>query len=182
MIFKESAVRRAFTLLESGPVILVSVYDGKKNNAMTVSWHAVTDFDGGIALISGSWNESFDTMMKTKECVICVPPASMLETVVKIGTVSGKNVDKFKFFGLTAEKGRFVSAPLITECLSCIECKVENYIENPGIVLLRAVEVWENTEIKDRRTAHAVGDGTFIIDGEIKNYKKLMAEKLPEGI
>ena len=32
---------KAFTLLESGPVVLVTTNDGKQNNIMTISWTMV---------------------------------------------------------------------------------------------------------------------------------------------
>jgi hypothetical protein len=35
---------------------------------------------------------------------------------------------------------------------------------------------------KERRTIHAVGDGTFVADGRRYDRRKLMASKLPAGI
>jgi flavin reductase (DIM6/NTAB) family NADH-FMN oxidoreductase RutF len=35
---------KAFTLIESGPVVLVTTHEGKKNNIMTISWNMVMDF------------------------------------------------------------------------------------------------------------------------------------------
>jgi len=31
-------ISKAFTLMESGPVVLVTTNDGEKNNIMTISW------------------------------------------------------------------------------------------------------------------------------------------------
>ncbi len=41
---------KAFTLIESGPVVLVTTNDGKKNNIMTISWTTVMDFTPQFAL------------------------------------------------------------------------------------------------------------------------------------
>ena len=64
---KKGDIRRAFTYLESGAVLLVKTNDGKKDNVMTISWQMVMDFVPHIAISTGGWNESFETILKTKE-------------------------------------------------------------------------------------------------------------------
>ena len=39
-------------------------------------------------------------------------------------TRPGREIDKFEKFGLTAEKGEKVKAPLIAECFANYECKL----------------------------------------------------------
>jgi hypothetical protein len=34
----------------------------------------------------------------------------------------------------------------------------------------------------ERRTVHAVGDGTFVVDGRRIDRRKMMASKLPGGL
>ena len=169
-------------LLEPGPVILVTTASRGKNNIMTISWHMVMDFTPQFALMTGAWNYSFEALMKTRECVIAVPTVDIAETVVKIGACSGSDTDKFKKFELTPLKTKSVKAPLIKECLANIECRVADYIEKHNIFILDAVHAWIDSGRKERRTIHAVGDGTFIIDGRTISYRKLMISKLPPGI
>ena len=38
---RQLKLSKAFTLMEPGPVVLVTTYDGKKNNIMTISWTMV---------------------------------------------------------------------------------------------------------------------------------------------
>ena len=92
--YKKTDVARSLLFIEPGPVTLVSSYDKetKTPNIMTISWTLALDFNHHIALCTGPWNYSFDIIMKSKECVVAVPPASMAETVVKIGDISGKIV------------------------------------------------------------------------------------------
>ena len=168
--------------MESGPVVLVTTYDGKKNNVMTISWTMVLDFKPTFAITTGEWNYSFTALRKTKECVISIPTVDMLNKVVGIGTCSGADTDKFEKFKLTPVKGREVKAPLIKECLANIECKVVDIVKKYNIVVLDAVAAYFDTSLKEKRTVHAVGDGTFIIDGRKLNRKKLMASKLPKGL
>lgn len=106
----------------------------------------------------------------------------MAETVVDIGMVSGEDTDKFRKFGLTALPAATVSAPLVKECLACLECEVENIVEPYGFVVMRVRRVWVNEEIADRRILHAVGDGTFCADGERFDLRKRMEAKLPPGL
>lgn len=168
--------------IEPGPVVLVTTNDNGKNNIMTLSWHMVMDFTPRIALSTGPWNHSFTTFMKTKECVLAVPTVDLAEKVIRIGTCSGTTVDKFKEFGLTALPSKSVKAPLIAECLACLECKVIDYVEPHGIVVLQAERVWCDNDRKERRTFHANGDGTFVVDGETLDYRSLMGKWVPEGV
>ena len=167
--------------MESGPVVLVTTYDGKKNNVMTISWTMVLDFKPTFAITTGEWNYSFAALRKTKECVISIPTVDMLNKVVGIGTCSGADTDKFEKFKLTPVKGREVEAPLIKECLANIECKVVDIVKKHNIVVLDAVAAYFDTSPKEKRTVHAVGDGTFIVDGRKLDRKKLMASKIPKG-
>ena len=168
--------------MESGPVVLVTTNDGEKDNIMTISWTMVLDFTPVFAIVTGEWNYSFAALRKTKECVISIPTVDMLDKVVGIGTCSGADTDKFAKFKLTPVKGRIVKAPLIKECLANIECKVVDIVKRHNIVVLKAVAAYFDTSRKEKRTVHAVGDGTFIVDGRKLSRKKMMASKIPSGI
>lgn len=173
---------RAFTLIEPGPVVLVTTRDGNKNNLMTVSWTMVLDFTPKFAIATGAWNYSFAALRKTRECVIAVPTVDLLDRVVAIGTCSGADTDKFAKFKLTAVRGKVVEAPLIRECLANIECKVVDMVLKHNIVVLEAVAAHIDSARKEKRMVHAVGDGTFIVDGRRLDRGKMMAAKLPEGL
>ena len=71
---------------------------------------------------------------------------------------------------------------MIKECLANIECKVVDLVNKYNIVVLEAVAAYEDAERKEKRTVHAVGDGTFIVDGRRLDRRKMMASKLPAGI
>jgi flavin reductase (DIM6/NTAB) family NADH-FMN oxidoreductase RutF len=179
---KQLKISKAFTLMESGPVVLVTTNDGEKDNIMTISWTMVLDFTPVFAIATGEWNYSFAALRKTKECVISIPTVDMLDKVVGIGTCSGADTDKFAKFKLTQVKGSIVKAPLIKQCLANIECKVVDIVKRYNIVVLKAVAAYFDTSRKEKRTVHAVGDGTFIVDGRKLSRKKMMASKIPSGI
>jgi hypothetical protein len=79
---KQLKISKAFTLIESGPVVLVTTNDGKKDNIMTISWTMVVDFTPIFAITTGEWNYSFTALRKTKECGIAIPTVDMLDKVV----------------------------------------------------------------------------------------------------
>lgn len=179
---RELELSKAFTLIEPGPVVLVTTYDGSKNNVMTISWTMVLDFTPMFAITTGAWNHSFAALRKSKECVIAIPTVELLDQVVEIGTCSGSDTDKFAKFKLTALPGKVVNAPLIGECLANIECKVVDIIRKHNIIVLEAVAAHLDPARKEKRTVHAVGDGTFIVDGRRLDRREMMAAKLPDGI
>jgi flavin reductase (DIM6/NTAB) family NADH-FMN oxidoreductase RutF len=179
---KRLKISKAFTLMESGPVVLVTTNDGNKDNVMTISWTMVLDFTPVFAMTTGEWNYSFAALRKTRECVISIPTVDMLDKVVGIGTCSGADTDKFAEFKLTPEKARKVRAPLIRECLANIECNVVDIVKKHNIVVLEGVAAYFDASRKEKRTVHAVGDGTFIVDGRRLSRKKMMASRIPKGI
>ncbi len=179
---KKMQIDKAFTLMESGPVVLVTTADGKKDNVMTISWTMVMDFTPRFAITTGPWNYSFAALRKTKECVISIPTVDLIDTVVGVGTCSGADTDKFEKFMLTSVKGENVKAPLIKECLANIECKVIDIIRKHNVIVLDGIAAYIDDKRKEKRTLHAVGDGTFIVDGRKISRKRMMRSKLPAGV
>jgi flavin reductase (DIM6/NTAB) family NADH-FMN oxidoreductase RutF len=175
-------LNRAFTLIEPGPVVLVTTFDGSRNNIMTISWTMVLDFSAKFAIATGAWNHSYAALRRTRECVIAIPTVDMLDRVLGIGTCSGTDMDKFKRFGLTVQAADIVHAPLVKECLANIECRVLDIVRKHSIVVLQAVAAHMDTNRKEKRMLHAVGDGTFIVDGRHLDRREMMASKLPPGI
>jgi flavin reductase (DIM6/NTAB) family NADH-FMN oxidoreductase RutF len=181
-LMRQMKLDKAFTLMESGPVVLVTTHDGKRDNIMTITWTMVVDFTPQFALTTGAWNYSFVALSKHRECVIAIPTVDLIDKVVGIGTCSGVDTDKFAKFRLTPAPGKFVEAPLIEECLANIECKVIDIVKKHNIVVLEALAAYVDPARKEQRTIHAVGDGTFIVDGRKIDRRKMMAAKLPPGV
>jgi flavin reductase (DIM6/NTAB) family NADH-FMN oxidoreductase RutF len=142
----------------------------------------VVDFTPRFALLTGAWNYSYKALVKTKECVIAIPTVDISRKVVEIGMCSGSDTDKFRKFELTPLKGKSVHAPLIKECIANIECRVVDHIKKHNIIIIEAVHAWIDPRRKERRTIHANGDGTFVVDGRTINYRNLMLPKLPPGV
>lgn len=179
---KKLKIEKAFTLLEPGPVVLVTTSDGRRSNIMTISWTMVVDFTPRFAITTGPWNHSYAALRKTRQCVIAIPTVDMIDTVVGIGTCSGDDTDKFETFGLTAVKAKHVDAPLIAQCLANIECEVVDIVKKHDIIVLDGIAAYVDAARRERRTLHAVGDGTFIVDGRRLDRRRMMRSKLPDGV
>jgi flavin reductase (DIM6/NTAB) family NADH-FMN oxidoreductase RutF len=179
---RQLKLSKAFTLLESGPVVLVTTHDRRKDNIMTISWTMVLDFAALFAVTTGEWNYSFGSLRKNRECVIAIPTVDLLDKVIRIGSCSGRDTDKFAKFKLTPLRAKLVDAPLIKECLANIECRVVDIVEKHHIVVLQGVAAHVDRARKDKRVLHAVGDGTFIVDGRRIDRKKMMASRLAPDV
>lgn len=173
---------RVFTLIEPGPVVMVTTQDRGRPNVMTISWTTALDFSPCFAIVTGAWNHSFAALRRTRECVVAIPGADLLDAVVGVGTCSGADTDKFARFGLTPVPARSVAAPRIRECLANIECRVVEVLARRNLVVLEAVAASVDRARAEQRRLHAVGDGTFIADGERFDRRRRMAGKLPPGL
>lgn len=76
----------------------------------------------GIAIHKQRYSHSL--ISATREYVVNCPTAAMVEIVDKVGSVSGRSVDKFAEFNLTPVPADVVKPPLIEECPMNIECRV----------------------------------------------------------
>lgn len=168
--------------MESGPVVFITTHDGKTNNIMTISWTMVMGFTPIFGITTGPWNYSYAALRKSRECVIAIPCVDLIDQVVGVGTCSGADTDKFEKFGLTPVKAKHVKSPLIKECLANIECSVIDIINKHNIVVLEGVAAYFDSSRKEKRTLHAIGDGTFVVDGRKLDRRKMMRSKLPEGV
>jgi flavin reductase (DIM6/NTAB) family NADH-FMN oxidoreductase RutF len=124
----------------------------------------------------GPWDYTYKALRTTRECVLAIPTVDLAAKVVDIGNCSGRDVDKFQQFGLTALPAKKVKAPLIAECLANLECRVMDtrMVNRYGMFVLEVVKGWIDSNRTERRTFHANGDGTFVVDGRTIDLKKKM--------
>lgn len=179
---KELEINKIFTLIEPGPVTLITTADDGKPNIMALSWSVVLGYDGRFAIMTGPWNYSYKALMKNRECVVHIPGVELIEKVIGVGTTTGEDTDKFERFGLTAFGSKLVAPPSIRECMAGIECRVADFIKDYDLIVLQAVYAWVVPGYKDMQAFHYRGDGTFIADGQQMNYRREMASKIPSGV
>jgi len=118
---------------------------------------------------------------KSKECVINIPTVDLTEEVIGIGNCTGKKVNKFKKFNLTAIPGEAVKAPLIKECYANFECKVvdDSLLPRYSFFILEVLKAHAPSSPKYPKTLHYRGDGVFMISGKSVGYpEKFRPENL----
>ena len=179
---KPLPLAQAFTLIEPGPVVWVCTHDGERPNVMTITWTMVMDFSPTFALTTGPWNHSWAALTERRECVLAIPSDDMIDQVIGVGMCSGADTDKFARFGLTAVPASQVAPPLVRDCMANIECRVTDVLQPHGIVVLQGLAAWRDARRTRRRMLHAVGDGTFIVDGARIDRREGMRAKLPPGV
>jgi flavin reductase (DIM6/NTAB) family NADH-FMN oxidoreductase RutF len=170
--FPVSQIRR---FLEPGPVVLVSSAWKGETNIMTMGWHMVMEFTPSLVgcLIAGS-NHSFELVRRARECVINVPTVVLADEVVGIGNCSGRDVDKFARFGLTALPAAKVKAPLIAECYANLECRLHDgaLIDTYNVFIWEVVKAHAPAAPKYPRTLHYRGDGVFMLAGKTVSFRR----------
>jgi len=171
--FPVSDVRR---FLEPGPIVLVSSAWKGQTNIMTMGWHMVMG-EGPSLIGCYIWdaNHSFEMIRKSKECVINIPTVELATTVVDIGNSSGRDIDKFMTFKLTASPGEKVGAPLIRECYANFECRLidSSLIKKYSLFVLAVVKAHVPARPRFPQTLHYRGDGLFMISGPtVSKYRK----------
>lgn len=168
---------KVYQLLEPGPVVLLTTAHKGRANVMTMSWHMMVEFEPPlIACVVSSGDYSFAALRATRECVIAVPAAAIADKVVQVGNASGRDIDKFAAFGLTAVPAAEVSAPLVKECFANLECRVVDgrLVNAYNLFVLEVVKAWVDPRQKDPKTIHHRGYGTFVVDGEVIKLKSRM--------
>ncbi|WP_243304932.1 flavin reductase family protein [Geothrix oryzisoli] len=163
-----------YTLLEPGPVVLLTTAHRGRANLMAMSWHMMMEFNPPLVgcLVSGA-NHSFEALRKTRECVIAIPAAGLAKQVVKVGNASGRDLDKFAAFGLTPLPAKKVAAPLVAECFANLECRVADtrFVNRYNLFVLEVVQAWIDSTQKKPKTLHHHGYGVFVVDGETIRLK-----------
>ena len=159
---------QVYALLEPGPVVLLTTARRGRANVMTMSWHMMVEFTPPqLACVVSNANHSFAALRATGECVIAIPAVRLARKVVAVGNCSGRDIDKFAEFGLTAAPAAQVTPPLIGECFANLECKVvdRRMVNRYNLFILEVVRAWRDPAQKNPRTIHHHGYGKFVVDG-----------------
>jgi flavin reductase (DIM6/NTAB) family NADH-FMN oxidoreductase RutF len=125
-MFKEIKLSKSNRLLEPGCVILVTTGTMDRKNVMTFSWQtSINSGNPHLVLLSiGKGHYSNELIKENPELVINIPGSELLEKVNACGRITGRKVDKFEKYSLTAKPATLVTPPVIEECMAYLECKV----------------------------------------------------------
>ena len=165
----ELPLAEVYAVLEPGPVLLLSTAQDGRANVMPMSWHCMLEFEPPqVGCVVSAANHSFAALDATGECVLNVPTAELLDTLVDCGNSHGDRLDKFARFGLTALPSEKVEPPRVEECYANLECRVvdRQLVGSYNFFVLEVVKAWHDPAVTAPRTLHHRGYGKFMLAGE----------------
>ncbi|MEM1607741.1 MAG: flavin reductase family protein [Ignisphaera sp.] len=122
-------------------VVILSVCEGGRYNAMPASWITpVSEEPPTIAVAIDRESYTFTCIEYSKEATFNIPSAQHVDVVYKLGSVSGRSVDKIKMFGLSLAKANRVGAPIWQDAIGWLEGRVTSFVD-VGEVRLYVFEV-----------------------------------------
>ncbi len=149
----EVKLNQAKWLVEPGCVVLVTTGTMENPNVMTFSWQTpVNSADPCLIVLAISHvRYSYDLIKQNNELVINVPGEELLEQTHFVGTVTGRDIDKFRESGLTAVPAKVVAPPLIEECAAHLECRVVEIfnMQSHDLLVCEVLRAIAETELFD---------------------------------
>ena len=149
----EVKLSQAKWIVEPGCVVLVTTGTMANPNVMTFSWQTpVNSADPCLIVLAISHARySYDLIKENNELVINVPGEELLEQTHFVGTVTGKDIDKFKESGLTPVPAQVVGPPLIEECAAHLECRVAEIfkMQSHDLLVCEVLRAAAETELFD---------------------------------
>lgn len=171
---------QAYRLLNHGPVTLVTSAHEGKQNVMAAAWAMPLDFDPPkVAVVIDANTFTRGLIEASGEFALNIPCRAIADNVLKAGSASGKDVDKFVHAGLTHFPAQIIGAPLVEGCVVWLECRVLPRPDNQQRHDLFLGEVvaaqaddrvfkdgrWQFGDNDDLRTLHYYGGGSFALTG-----------------
>jgi flavin reductase (DIM6/NTAB) family NADH-FMN oxidoreductase RutF len=121
----------AKTVAQPAPAWVIGSYDAQgKPNIMTIAWGGICCSQPPCVTISlRKATYTYECIKARKAYTVNIPSAALVQEADYVGTVSGRDVDKFAMTKLTPVRSELVDAPFIKEFPVVIECKVLHTLE-----------------------------------------------------
>lgn len=136
-------------------VVLVATNNGKKaGNVMAVGWTCVVS-GAPLMLAFGIDDGSFTYQLirRNRDFVVAFPSTKMARQTLFAGSKHGFKIDKIKAGGFAAAKASAVSAPLLSDAVVNLECRLVK-IYKPGdcpVIIGRVVAAHQNADRRLKR-------------------------------
>lgn len=110
--------------------LVSSIDKNGRPNVATLAWITTVSAEPPLISIAvGRTRYTHECISSTREFVVNLPTIEILKEVQLAGSISGRDVDKFKETGLTPEESIAVKTPCVKECAAHLECKVADVKE-----------------------------------------------------
>ena len=124
--FRPVKLEHASRLINHGPTVLVTSAHGGRRNVMAAAWSMPVEFTPPrIAVVIDKRTYTRELAAASGTFGIIVPGAAMIDLTYAVGSTSGREIDKFKAFGIETVQGPVLGLPLIeTNCAAWLECRL----------------------------------------------------------
>ncbi|UCD03074.1 MAG: flavin reductase [Candidatus Aenigmatarchaeota archaeon] len=140
-------------------VVLVSCRHEGKDDIIAVAWHMPTSFKPPLYAISiGLPRFSHDVIKNSGAFCVNFIADEQREMVIKCGTSSGRNVDKFREFKIAKEECETIECPKIKKVVGFLECRVVESVETGDHTIFIGEVLKSNLQGHGKRIYHI--DGT----------------------
>ncbi|RLA84210.1 MAG: flavin reductase family protein [Deltaproteobacteria bacterium] len=120
-------------------VLVVSLDQGGRPNAMGVGWWSIVSWEPRLLAISVAPERyTYECLKARGEFTLCFPSKDLKEAAWLCGTRSGRKVDKFALGKLKGIPSRFVRPPLLEGSTVAFECRIKEEMEAGDHVLFLA--------------------------------------------
>lgn len=173
-------LRSASKLLNHGPTTLLTTAHAGRRNVMAAAWVMPLDFDPPkLAAVIAADTFTRELLLASGEVVVHAPTVAQATLTHAVGSVSGRETDKFAANALATSPASLVGAPLLEGCAAWLECRrvAEPAMEERyDLFVLEVVAAWADGASWDgrefrftdpaTRTIHHVAKGHFFATGD----------------
>jgi flavin reductase (DIM6/NTAB) family NADH-FMN oxidoreductase RutF len=181
-VFHPVALQHASRLVNHGPTVLVTSAHGGRRNVMAAAWSMPVEFTPPrIAVVIDKKTFTRELVSASGAFGICIPGTALVDLTYAVGSVSGREGDKFERHAIAARPGPALGMPVLeTGCSAWLECRLipeahteEAYDTCFGEVVAAAadVRIFENGHWNFRddnaslQSIHHLGAGLFVRAG-----------------
>ena len=180
--FRPVELHHASRLLNHGPTVLITSFDvdSQRRNVMAAACSMPVEFEPPrIAIVVDKSAWSREIIERNGTFGIVVPSVAAASWTYAVGSISGRDEDKFNAYGIPVVKGPVLGLPVIEEkCLAWMECRLlpataaaGQYDTLFGEVVSAAADErafitgrWQFDDDKIN-TLHHLGTGNFVASG-----------------
>ena len=164
--YRDVPPAEASKLLNAGGVVLVCTagLDGRYDVA-PVAWNCPLDYErvSRLLVVLDPGHATFSNLEASREFALALPTWMQKDLVNAAGSVSARDVDKYRAFAIASSRGKAVDAFIPDGVAGALECRVID-ISRIGSVAVVSGEVLRAFAVPDAwkmRLHHAEGDIFF---------------------
>jgi flavin reductase (DIM6/NTAB) family NADH-FMN oxidoreductase RutF len=115
----------ATRLINHGPTVLVVSAHGSHRDVMAAAWSMPVEFTPPrIALVIDKSTYTRELVEASGVLLLSIPCRASADLTLTVGSVSGREGDKFSRFGLISEPSPQLGLPMLDGCVAHLECRV----------------------------------------------------------